>query len=198
MNIPSGRRGRPSKSLTPRNVDDVLTKTAPDRLHHYIVVSLLTGARTEELRALSWDHVHVDAGQDADRGVPPPIEVWRSVREGGDTKTKKSRRTLALPRRCVAALRKQRAQQVAERLMAGPRWQETGLVFTTALGVELRGFEPLTSFHAIAALRVRAHNEQSVAWFACERHGSAPSDSIGSRNGSPTILPTQIGLGRKT
>ena len=29
--------------------------------------------------------------------VPPSIEVWRSVRDGGDTKTRKSRRTLALP-----------------------------------------------------------------------------------------------------
>jgi integrase len=31
--------------------------------------------------------------------------VWRSVRAGGDTKTKKSRRTLKLPARCVTALR---------------------------------------------------------------------------------------------
>jgi len=31
-----------------------------DRLHHYIVQSLLTGARTEELRAFEWQHVHLD------------------------------------------------------------------------------------------------------------------------------------------
>jgi hypothetical protein len=37
--------------------------------------------------------------------VPPSIMVWRSVRAGGDTKTKKSRRTLALPQRCVEVLR---------------------------------------------------------------------------------------------
>ena len=83
VSVPSGQRGRPSKSLTPQNVDDVLTKTAPDRLHHYIVVSLLTGARTEELRALRLDHVHLDADQVGERPVPPHIEVWRSVREGG-------------------------------------------------------------------------------------------------------------------
>jgi hypothetical protein len=29
------------------------------------------------------------------------IYVWRSQRHGGDTKTAKSRRTLALPQRCV-------------------------------------------------------------------------------------------------
>jgi integrase len=65
----------------------VLTETAADRLHHYIVVSLLTGARTEELRALSWDHVQLDGDPDARPPVPPHIDVWRSVRKGGDTKT---------------------------------------------------------------------------------------------------------------
>ena len=91
--VPTGRAGRRSKSLTPKQVDDVLTKTATDRLHTYIVVSLLTGGRTEELRALRWEHVHLEAGG----SLPPHVEVWRSVRVGGDTKTKRSRRTLALP-----------------------------------------------------------------------------------------------------
>jgi integrase len=103
-------------SLAAAQVDAVLTTTAPDRLHHYIVVSLLTGARTEELRALRWNHVHLDGQPDARPAISPHIEVWRSLREGGDTKTRKPRRTLALPARCVEALRKQRAQQAADRL----------------------------------------------------------------------------------
>jgi integrase len=57
----------------------------------YIVVSLLTGARTEELRALTWSHVDLD-------GELPSAQLWRSVREGGDTKTRLSRRTLELPK----------------------------------------------------------------------------------------------------
>jgi integrase len=116
VSVPTGRRGRPSRFLTPQDVDDVLSRTASDRLHHYIVLSLLTGARTEELRALRWEHVHIDGQPDTDGPVPPHIEVWRSVREGGDTKTKKSRRTLAVPARCVEALRMQWAQQSADRL----------------------------------------------------------------------------------
>jgi integrase len=134
--IPEGRTGRPSKSLTAEQVDAVLTKTAPDRLHHYIVVSLLTGARTEELRALRWEHVHLDRDPDAQPPIPPHIEVWRSVRKGGDTKTKKSRRTLALPARCIEALRKQRAQQATDRLAADD-WQDSDLVFTTAVGTAM-------------------------------------------------------------
>lgn len=132
--VPTGRDGRPSKSLTPEQVDAVLTKTAPDRMHHYIVLSLLTGGRTEELRALRWNHVHLDSDSNHIPPLPPYVEVWRSVRVGGDTKTRRSRRTLALPARCVEALRKQRAQQAADKLAAGDSWEETGLVFTTSSG----------------------------------------------------------------
>jgi integrase len=136
--IPQGRDGRRSKSLTAEQVDAVLTLTAPDRLHHYIVVSLLTGARTEELRALRWEHVHLDGNPNARPPIPPHMEVWRSVRQGGDTKTRKSRHTLALPARCIEALRKQWAQQAADRLasdrLASDDWQDSGLVLTTAVG----------------------------------------------------------------
>jgi integrase len=59
------------------------------------------------------------------------------VRAGGDTKTMKSRRTIALPDICVSALLTQRAQQDAERRGAGEQWQETGLVFTTRLGTAM-------------------------------------------------------------
>lgn len=110
---PKGRRGRPSKSLTLDQAVAVLAASEGTPMHAYVVLSLLTGARTEELRALRWDHVVAYdetaqawipvnvAGWDHDRFA---IYVWRSVRTGGDTKTKKSRRSLALPKRCVAAL----------------------------------------------------------------------------------------------
>ncbi len=135
--LPQGLAGRPSKSLMMAQARSVLTATAGHRMHCYIVVSLLTGARTEELRALTWDHVDLDGDLDADPPIPPYVAVWRSVRKGGDTKTRKSRRTLALPARCVTLLRKHRAEQEAERARAGNRWREHGLVFATALGTPL-------------------------------------------------------------
>jgi integrase len=46
--------------MSSQQAADVLIKTSVDRLHPYIVVSLLTGARTEELRALRWNHVHLE------------------------------------------------------------------------------------------------------------------------------------------
>ena len=103
----------------------------------HIVLSLLTGGRTEELRALRWEHVHLDGHPERNPPVPSYIEEWRSVRPGGDTKIRRSRRTLALPLRCIEGLKKQRAQQAADRLAAGASWQETGLVFATSRGTAM-------------------------------------------------------------
>jgi integrase len=106
-------------------------------MHAYIVLCLLVGVRTEEARALCWDHVDLDGQSDADPPVPPSVAIWRSVRAHGDTKTAKSRRTLALPRMAVTALRDHRECQLADRVAAGELWQERGLVFTTKIGTPL-------------------------------------------------------------
>jgi integrase len=135
--VPKGKPGRPSKSLTLAQAEEVLKAAEGSRMHAYVVLSLLTGARTEELRALTWDHVDLDGDPEATPPVPPYIAVWRSVRSGGDTKTRKSRRTLALPQRCIEALRSQRTQQAKERDAAGPRWHEHGLVFASKVGTPL-------------------------------------------------------------
>jgi integrase len=104
----------------------------------YTTVSLVTGARTEEMRALGWDHVDLDGDRHADPPVPPSIEVWRSVREGGDTKTRKSRRSLAAPQLAIRSLRRQLARQADRREQAGPRWVDSGRGFTSSsLGTEL-------------------------------------------------------------
>ncbi|MFC4468852.1 tyrosine recombinase XerC [Streptomyces xiangluensis] len=135
--VPTGQEGRPSKALTLAQAEAVLDAAAETPLHAYIVLSLLTGGRTEELRPLTWDHVDLEGAPDADPPIPPHIAVWRSVRASGDTKTRKSRRTLALPARCVEALAEQRESQDWQREKAGEQWSEKGLVFTSAVGTEL-------------------------------------------------------------
>ncbi|WP_202872618.1 hypothetical protein [Kribbella soli] len=69
--------GRPSKSLTLEQASRLLDVATATRMHAYIVVSLLTGARTEEMRALTWDHVDLKGAQYAEPPRPPSIEVWR-------------------------------------------------------------------------------------------------------------------------
>jgi integrase len=74
--------------------------------------------------------VHLDDEQ-------PHVEVWRSVRARGETKTKKSRRTIGLPKFAVEALRAWHKAQAAERLAAGPGWEDTDVVFTSGTGTAL-------------------------------------------------------------
>ena len=162
VRAPQGRNGRPSKSFTLDQAKALLTASEGTRLHAYVVLSLLVGIRTEEARALRWDHVvtWVDVrpggSQSAALDSIRPgregrfaIYVWRSEREGGDTKTEKSRRTLALPRRCVEALRQQQEQQKRDQLMAGDLWQEHGLVFASRVGTPLSANNVIRAFRLI-------------------------------------------------
>ena len=64
----------------------------PELMYAYIVLSLLVGIRTEEARALRWDHVNLRGDPNAKRAAPPHVGVWRSARLHGETKTERSRR----------------------------------------------------------------------------------------------------------
>src|SRR5262249_47358731 len=135
VDTPKGQEGRPSKSLTLEQAVAVITaaETLPvmelrpglkdvprpaELMYAYIVLSLLVGVRTEEARALRWDHVTLDGDPDAAPPVPPHVALWRSVRERGETKTTRSRRTLGLPQLAAEALRVLRDSQAHERALA--------------------------------------------------------------------------------
>ena len=134
MAVIAAARTLPVMELRP-GLKDV--RRPAELMHAYIVLSLLTGLRTEEARALRWAHATLDGAPAARPPVPPHVAVWRSVRTHGDTKTERSRRTLGLPQVAVQALRAWSASQAGERLAAGDGWQDTGLVFTNHLGAAL-------------------------------------------------------------
>ena len=101
MAITAAARALPAIELRP-GLKDVRRPAA--LMYAYTVLSLLVGVRTEEARALHWDHVDLAGNPDAEPPVPPHVAVWRSVRVRGETKTERSRRTLALPQMAVGAL----------------------------------------------------------------------------------------------
>jgi integrase len=74
--------------------------------------------------------------------------VWRSVRVGGDTKTRKSRRTLELPQRCVDVLLRHRERQGQR---AGERWHDNDLVFASRVGTALDAGNVRRAFRKITA-----------------------------------------------
>jgi len=149
VDTPVGQEGRPSKSLTFGQAVALIRAARSYGLYAYVVLSLLVGVRTEEARALRWDHVDLEGNPGADPPVPPHVDVWRSVRAHGDTKTKKSRRSLGLPRMAVEVLREHLQRQADARLLAGVLWQDNGLVFTTALGTQLDAADVRRSLRAI-------------------------------------------------
>src|SRR5215467_14400852 len=154
---PKGQRaGRPFKSLTLEQAVSLMAGAQGTRLEAYIVLSPLSGVRTEEARALRWDHVvawvsgqWVPVAEAGFEHEQVAVFVWRAERAGGDTKTPQSRRTLALPRKCVEALREHRVQQAQDRLAAGPLWRDHGLVFAAGVGT---GWVPREMRHTFVSL----------------------------------------------
>ena len=145
--VPAGRKGRPSKALTLSQATAIIKAASESRLYAYIVLSLLIGARTEELRALRWYHVGLSGNLDATMPVPPSISVLRSVRAGGDTKTRRSRRALAMPQRCVDAL-----EALWDKRTCGHTERATCdcLVFTSRVGTSLDTHNVRRDFRKVA------------------------------------------------
>jgi integrase len=100
------------------------------------LVALSLGLRRGEVLGLRWCDVNLDA---------KTITIAQALaRVGGklqliEPKSRQSRRTLPLHDVLVAALRNHRRRQLEERLAAGSRWQDSGLVFTFGIGTP---FEP--------------------------------------------------------
>jgi integrase len=147
VDTPKGQAGRPSKSLTLDQASAVLTAAQGTRMHAYIALCLATGIRTEEARALRWEHVSF-GDPDAEPPIPASAAVWRSVRAHGDTKTEKSRRTLALPHMAVDALRLHKERQDQDRHAGGERWDDQDLVFATRTGAALDAANVRREFRA--------------------------------------------------
>jgi integrase len=152
LDTPSGkRRGRPSKSLTLEQAQALLRAASGTRMEAYVILSLMTGARTEEIRALRWLHVDLEGEPRSKPPVPTHVDVWRSVRPHGDTKAERSRRTLALPQIAIDALRAhQRSQQDALRKV-GQRWTRDFYFFATSTGSAMDSANVRRDFRAVLA-----------------------------------------------
>jgi integrase len=148
VDTPKGQTGRPSKSLTLDQASALLAAATDTRMHAYIALCLATGIRTEEARALRWEHINLGDSA-ADPPVPASAAVWRSVRAHGDTKTEKSRRTLGLPQMAADALRALKQQQAADRHAAGAPHGEQDLVFATRTGAPLDAANVRREFRAV-------------------------------------------------
>lgn len=147
------------RPLTPAEARGVLDAMRGDRLEALYSVALAMGLRQGEALALRWDDIDFAAGTltvsaSMDRSGGTPVRT--------ETKTRRSRRTLALPDFAAVALRAHRGRQLEERLAAGVEWEDHGLVFSRRDGRPLLGVNVTRDFQRTLARaglrRMRFHD----------------------------------------
>jgi integrase len=138
------------RSLTVDQAGILLAAAKGDRLEALYVAGLMLGLRPGELLGLSWVDLDLD---NAGLQVRQALKRESGVLALGDLKTAKSRRALDLPAPVVAVFRSHRRRQAEERLIAGPEWEESGLVFVNHFG---RPIDPSNLRRAFSRLTVDA------------------------------------------
>ena len=136
--VDSPRVERPEvRSVSPGDARTLLEATHGDRLEALYTLALAVGLRQGEALGLHWQDVNLEDGT-----LRVRVALQRLDGRGlvcVEPKTARSRRSVALPPQVVESLRMHKSRQAQERLIAGSRWQDTGLVFTTATGAPLEG-----------------------------------------------------------
>ena len=120
--------------LTVEQSRALLNASDGHRLGALFSVALALGLRKGEALGLRWQDVNLDAGTLVISGALQRIG-GKLIRT--ETKNNSSRRMLRVPAAALKPLREHRVRQMEERLAAGERWQDFGLVFTTTLGTAL-------------------------------------------------------------
>jgi integrase len=136
---------REMHTLTEDEVGRLFETTRGHRLHALWVLLATTGLRLGEARGLLWSDIDFANGR---------LVVNRALQRQTGTgyvfvepKTARSRRTVYLAPGALRALSEHRRRQVEDQLAAGPEWNNTGLVFTTAVGQPADGTWATKWFH---------------------------------------------------
>lgn len=125
---PPKDRGRETPMVTwsASELRNFLHDSSGERYEPAWAVLALTGMRRGELLGLRWSDVDLDAS----RMTIQQARVMVGERpEKGPTKSGRAR-VISLDPDCVAALRRQRAQQASDRLLLGPGYSDQGYVFS--------------------------------------------------------------------
>ena len=125
------------KPLNEKQIADFMRTIQGDPFEDVFLVTLFTGLRQGEVLGLTWDCVDFDSGMltinkqmqlHQDKGM----KAYQLV----PTKNSKVRTITAAPF-VMERLKHQRIEQAKQRLLAGPLWQQSDLVFTGTTGAPI-------------------------------------------------------------
>jgi integrase len=120
--------------LTPEQARQFMDSIKGSRWECLYITAISLGLRRGEALGLKWEDVDLDKAVLTVKRAAQRVDHKLQLVE---LKTKSAYRSINLPAFTVAALRSQYVRQLEERLLAGTRWQETGLVFTTSVGTPI-------------------------------------------------------------
>lgn len=134
VDLPKKQRAE-MKAMSPEQASQFLKAAKEDVRGIILSFALITGMRPSEYLALRWSDLNLKNGT---------ATVQRAVTliEGGgfrfgETKTKRSRRTIPLPQSLVKDLQKYRVAQLEHKLKIGEAYQDYDLVFATEFGTPI-------------------------------------------------------------
>lgn len=132
--------------LDPEESRGLLKAAEASRLGALFSVALAVGLRLGEALALGWADVDLDKKALRVRRALQRIDKKLQFVE---PKSERSRRAVNIPQFAVSALKRHAIRQKKERLLAGGRWRESGLVFTSTIGTPLDERNVRREFRAI-------------------------------------------------
>lgn len=126
------------KTLSPEQARAFLDAAKGERLEALYTAALSVGLRMGEALGLRWQDI------DLDRRTLTVNRILERIGRGNgsalqlvEPKTPRSRRTVNLPDAAARALKAHKVRQLGERLAAGARWHDQGLVFPSTIGTPL-------------------------------------------------------------
>lgn len=170
-----------------------LAKASDHRLYAAWVLMCSTGMRRSEVLGARWTNLDLDQGRIAVVDTVVPV-ANRPVLRLGDTKSRRSRRVIALDQATVKVLTEHRKRQNVERLRAGEAWEDLDLVFANELGEMVvptwftRTTKRLAGEAGVPALT--PHAAARHTWATLALSAGIPAKVVSERLGHSTVAIT--------